>query len=84
MSETGSSNTSSAQHDKEGVQPEPSRQTAICRTSKRWKPRTQTKWPADIVSVEAFDGDRFPTNDDGLKRCKRGTTAKRGGIEVNR
>ncbi|RLN33486.1 hypothetical protein C2845_PM03G30140 [Panicum miliaceum] len=68
MSQIGSSNTSSAQHGKEPAHSgEPSRQTAACRTSQRRKPRTQTKWPNDVVKVEGIDGDGFPTNDNGLK-----------------
>ncbi|RLN05276.1 hypothetical protein C2845_PM13G09090 [Panicum miliaceum] len=67
MSQTGSSNTSSAQHEEPAHSEAPSRQTAACSTSQRRKPRTQTKWPTDVVKVEGIDCEGFPTNDNGLK-----------------
>ena len=67
MSQTGSSNTSSAQRDQEGNHQEVSGQTAACSTSQRRKPRAQTKWTNDVVKVAGIDGEGFPTNDDGLK-----------------
>ncbi|RLN33067.1 hypothetical protein C2845_PM03G26830 [Panicum miliaceum] len=69
MSQTGSSNTSGAHHEPTHSG-EPSRQTAACSTSQRRKPRTQTKWPNDVVKVEDIDGEGFPTNGNGLKRWR--------------
>ena len=69
MSQTGSSNTSSAQHDQEDHK-EVSGQTAAYSTSQRRKPRAQTKWRHDIVKVAGIDSEGFPTNDDGLKRWR--------------
>ncbi|RLN11300.1 hypothetical protein C2845_PM09G17730 [Panicum miliaceum] len=66
MSQTGSCNTSSAQHEP-AHSGEPSGHTVACSTSQRRKPRTQTKWPNDVVKVEGIDGEGFPTNDNGLK-----------------
>ena len=66
MSQTGFSNSLSAQHDKEGNEEE-SGQTVACSTSQRRKPRAQTKWPSDNIKVIGIYGDGFQTNDDSLK-----------------
>ncbi|RLN24252.1 hypothetical protein C2845_PM07G09500 [Panicum miliaceum] len=69
MSQTGSSNTSNAQHEPTHSG-EQSGQTAVCSTSQHRKPRTQTKWPTDVVKIEGINGEGFPTNDNGLKRWR--------------
>ncbi|RLN32980.1 hypothetical protein C2845_PM03G23760 [Panicum miliaceum] len=49
-------------------------------------PRTQAKWPTDVVKVEGINGEGFPTNDNGLKwwRLICGLiTRQRVGINVN-
>ncbi|RLN34372.1 hypothetical protein C2845_PM03G26130 [Panicum miliaceum] len=70
MSQTGSSNTSIAQHEEPAHSQAPSGQTAACSTSQRRKPRKQTKWPTDVVKVEGIDDEGFPLNDNGLKRWR--------------
>ncbi|RLN40628.1 hypothetical protein C2845_PM01G48040 [Panicum miliaceum] len=86
MSQTRSSNTSSAQHEEPAHSGASFGQTAACSTSQRRKPRIQTKWPTDVVKVEGIDGEGFPTNDNGLKwwRLIYGLIARqRVGINVN-
>ncbi|RLN29727.1 hypothetical protein C2845_PM05G21350 [Panicum miliaceum] len=70
MSQTGFSNTSSAQHEEPAHNGTPSGHTAACSTSQRRKPRTQTKCPSDVVKVKGIDGEGFPTNDNGVKRWR--------------
>ncbi|RLN29337.1 hypothetical protein C2845_PM05G22600 [Panicum miliaceum] len=86
MSQTGSSTNSSAQHEEPAHSGAPSGQTTACSTSQRRRPRTQTKWPTDVVKVEGIDGEGFPTNDNGLKRWRLICgliTRQRVGINVN-
>ncbi|RLN28740.1 hypothetical protein C2845_PM05G17910 [Panicum miliaceum] len=86
MSQTRSFITSSAQHQEHAHSGAPSGQTVACSTSQCRKPRTQTKWPTDVVKVEGIDSEGFLTNDNGLKRWRRiyGLIARqRVGINVN-
>ncbi|RLN09542.1 hypothetical protein C2845_PM11G04500 [Panicum miliaceum] len=65
---------------------DPSSNTAASTKTLCRKPRTQTKWPNDVVKVEGIDGEGFPTNDNGLKwwRLICGLIARqRVGINVN-
>ena len=67
MSETGSSDSNAQLDQVLNLQPEVSAQIGACSTSQRRKPKTQTKWPSDIIKVAGFDSEGFPTNDDGIK-----------------
>jgi len=70
MSETGSSDSNAQLDQVPNLQPKVSAQTGACSTSQHRKPRAQTKWPSDIIKVAGFDGEGFPTNDDGMKRWR--------------